>query len=354
MIIERVGARVTMRAPLGARIGIGFFLFCMAGVIGWLVRTSGPAEGSGPPVVSVVLAVIAALAISLRSRLELSPDERVIRHAWGFGVMFARSEWPIAGTETIEIAREIIRRRKARRIVYRVRLAPAGGASRTLHSSQSYEDARRLAELMAQTMRLALVDVTTGTPQRREAGELDVPLAKRLGRVEKPSGPPPPGLTPEERGGVYIAIDLPSSRAAIAYSRVIRFILIVAAAIAVVIALQAREVPVAALVALGIAMTIAVTAVRVVTSSYAGPARVIADDAGDLIFETKGKRATIRRGELEELVLVSGEQARRASLWGPKLVARSDQTAVAFGHGLSDAQAAWVHQSLLARLSRGG
>lgn len=349
MDIERVGSRVVIRARLLPRVLIALVALAMASVV-WLLAVAPVPDAPFPPrVIAWVLIVFGVLALSIRSELEFDPDGRAIRHAWGFLVLLSRREWPIQGGETIQVERKVVSTSKSRKVVYPVSLVTEK-KTHALRRESNAEGGRRFGELVAKTMRLPLVDTTAGVASRREPEHLDAPLAARIERVDPPSGPAPAGLRVEDRGSVFVRVAMPAPP----YAALVRAVIAVAALLPLVFVAfmtwRLAEMPGIVLGVVALFSIVLLFVSRRGLRDALSASIATADDAGDLIVEIGGRTKHLRARELEEFLLVTRADQPRS--FGPRLVARSDAAEIGFGHGLDDAQAAWVHRALLARLTR--
>lgn len=349
MDIERVGSRVVIRARLLPRVIITLVALAMAGVV-WLLAVAPVPDAPLPPrVVAWVLIGFGVLALSLRSELEFDPDGRAIRHAWGFFVVLSRREWPIQGGEAIQVERKVVSTGKSRKVVYPISLVTEA-KTHALRRERNAEEGRRFGELIAKTMRLPLIDTTAGVVSRREPDDLDAPLAARIERVDPPSEPAPAGLRVEDRGSVFVRVAMPAPR----HAKLVRAVLAVAALLPLVFVAvmvwRLAEMPRLVLGVVALSSIVVLFVLRRGLRDALSASVATADDAGDLIVEIGGRTKHLRARELEEFLLVTRADQQRS--FGPRLVARSDAAEIGFGHGLDDAQAAWVHRALLARLTR--
>ncbi|MBN1808752.1 MAG: hypothetical protein JW909_06755 [Planctomycetes bacterium] len=214
-----------------ALFGLPFLLgglMAFAVSAGLLGRVDGPlAVGY---VVGGIFTVVGGLLVFARHELAFDPDKGTWHQWWGVLVFRKKQEGLISDITEVELSREVRRSDKSSYVVFPVRVK-AGAVTLNVAAPRDFDQARRMAELVAKGIRKPLSDRAGDKPRRIEPENLDKNLKQklregeiRIAHIDEPSSKKctyevegttvrftmPAGNIPQGVAGLLVALVFPS------------------------------------------------------------------------------------------------------------------------------------------------
>lgn len=210
---------------LEARSGGGFLMvfglpFLLAGLF---IMTTPlelfPVSGDDAPWYVVVpfglvFAVVGAGLMFGRSGVIIDRRQNMVTKWYGILVPMKQTQESIGFYNQLTITREIRRGDKSSYTVYPVRLVGAGAEKINIGEPRDYQTARNYAELLAQFLKMTIVDSSSGEKVVREADMLDESIrekAQRTGEKVKMPGAPFDTKVKVRQESEEVMVDIPAT-----------------------------------------------------------------------------------------------------------------------------------------------